>query len=187
MNLREDNDIFKPFQLWILFHFWEYHGQGIMQNLFWKNLTYSNGQTQPTLGELKHALHVLRKWMPCAVKWSSELSSMISAQRLSRLQTSGWSLASVSDEGFPSAGHVCCIAHCTKHKSEHSWLIHVNVWQKPLQYCKVISLQLIKINEKKKSEHSCTCRIPTRVTIKFVAFTSGFRTLSLGESQSLLP
>ena len=30
------------------------------------------------------------------------------------------------------------------------WLIHVNVWQKKkktLQYCKVISLQLIKINE----------------------------------------
>ena len=26
------------------------------------------------------------------------------------------------------------------------WLIHVNVGQKPLQYCKVISLQLIKIN-----------------------------------------
>ena len=32
------------------------------------------------------------------------------------------------------------------------WLIHVNVWQKPLQYYKVISLQLIKINEKKKEE-----------------------------------
>ena len=30
------------------------------------------------------------------------------------------------------------------------WLIHVNVWRKPLQYFKVISLQLIKINEKKK-------------------------------------
>ena len=29
------------------------------------------------------------------------------------------------------------------------WLIHVNVWQKSLQYCKVISFQLIKINEKK--------------------------------------
>ena len=29
-------------------------------------------------------------------------------------------------------------------------LIHVNVWQKPLQYCKVISLQLIKINGKKQ-------------------------------------
>ena len=33
------------------------------------------------------------------------------------------------------------------------WLIHVNVWQKPLQYCKVISLQLIKINEKKKNNN----------------------------------
>ena len=29
------------------------------------------------------------------------------------------------------------------------WLIHVNVWQKPLQYYKVISLQLVKINGKK--------------------------------------
>ena len=29
-------------------------------------------------------------------------------------------------------------------------LIHVNVWQKPLQYCKVISFQLLKIDEKKK-------------------------------------
>ena len=28
------------------------------------------------------------------------------------------------------------------------WLIHVNVWQKPLQYHKVLSLQLIKINGK---------------------------------------
>ena len=32
----------------------------------------------------------------------------------------------------------------------YPWLIHVNVWQKPLQYCKVISLQLIK---KKKIPH----------------------------------
>ena len=32
------------------------------------------------------------------------------------------------------------------------WLIHVSVWQKPLQYCKVISLQLIKINEKKNNK-----------------------------------
>ena len=31
------------------------------------------------------------------------------------------------------------------------WLIHVNVWQKLLQCCKVISLQLIKINGKKKT------------------------------------
>ena len=29
------------------------------------------------------------------------------------------------------------------------WLIHVNVWQNPLRYFKVISLQLIKTIEKK--------------------------------------
>ena len=29
------------------------------------------------------------------------------------------------------------------------WLIHVSVWQKPLQYCKVIILQLIKKMGKK--------------------------------------
>ena len=34
------------------------------------------------------------------------------------------------------------------------WLIHVNVWQKSLQYCKVVSLQLIKINEKRKKERA---------------------------------
>ena len=33
-------------------------------------------------------------------------------------------------------------------------LIHVNVWQKLLQYCKVINLQLIKINGGKKSPSS---------------------------------
>ena len=29
----------------------------------------------------------------------------------------------------------------------HPWLIHVNVWEKPLQYCNVISLQLKKKKE----------------------------------------
>ena len=32
------------------------------------------------------------------------------------------------------------------------WLIHVNVRQNPLQCCEVISLQLIKINEKRKEK-----------------------------------
>ena len=41
------------------------------------------------------------------------------------------------------------------------WLIHVNVWQKSLQYCKVISLQLIKINEKKKEIDYSTLLILT--------------------------
>ena len=36
------------------------------------------------------------------------------------------------------------------------WLIHVNVWQKPLEYCKVISLQLIKINGKIKNKNKST-------------------------------
>ena len=31
----------------------------------------------------------------------------------------------------------------------HPWLIHVNVWQKPSQYCKVISLQLNKFRKLK--------------------------------------
>ena len=37
-------------------------------------------------------------------------------------------------------------------KHVYPWLIHVNVWQKALQYCKVISLQLIK---KKKLNQQC--------------------------------
>ena len=33
----------------------------------------------------------------------------------------------------------------------HPWLIHVNVWQKPPQYCKVISLQLKLFLKRKKN------------------------------------
>ena len=36
------------------------------------------------------------------------------------------------------------------------WLIHVNIWQNPLQYCKVISLQLIKISEKQTKNKVCS-------------------------------
>ena len=44
------------------------------------------------------------------------------------------------------------------------WLILVNVWQKPLQYCKVTSLQLIKINEKKKKKRRiCQLKQGTQV------------------------
>ena len=39
------------------------------------------------------------------------------------------------------------------------WPIHVNVWQKPLQYFKVISLQLIKINGKKKNLPCPACSV----------------------------
>ena len=37
------------------------------------------------------------------------------------------------------------------------WLIHVSVWQNPLKCCEVISLQLIKINEKKKKNIGVGC------------------------------
>ena len=36
----------------------------------------------------------------------------------------------------------------------HPWLIHVTVWQKPPQYCKVISFQLKFKKKKKKKEIS---------------------------------
>ena len=32
------------------------------------------------------------------------------------------------------------------------WLIHVDIWQKPLQYYNIIILQLTKINEKKRKK-----------------------------------
>ena len=32
------------------------------------------------------------------------------------------------------------------------WLIHVNVWQNPLQCCKVVGLQLMEINGEKKKK-----------------------------------
>ena len=35
-------------------------------------------------------------------------------------------------------------------KHVHPWLIRVNIWQKPPQYCKVISLQLKEKRKKKK-------------------------------------
>ena len=36
----------------------------------------------------------------------------------------------------------------------NTWLIHVNVWQKSLQYCKVISLQLIKKKEEEEKKNA---------------------------------
>ena len=53
------------------------------------------------------------------------------------------------------------------------WLIHVNIWQKPLQYCKVISFQLIKINEKKKKEMNDSLVLSLKKEKKL--FTSAFQ------------
>ena len=54
------------------------------------------------------------------------------------------------------------------------WLTHVNVWQKPLQYCKVISLQLIKIIGGKKWQPET---LPTR---ERVAIFGGMTWTSVG-------
>ena len=63
------------------------------------------------------------------------------------------------------------------------WLIHINVWQKPLQYCKVISLRLIKKMEKKKN----SAKNNTRLTFSYewtilIGFTVFLRWLSGKES-----
>ena len=77
-------------------------------------------------------------------------------------------------------------------KSINPWLIHVNVWQKPLQYCKVISLKLIKINEKKETKasiHRCSALFvvqlshPYMTTGKTLALT---RWTFVGKVMSLL-
>ena len=45
----------------------------------------------------------------------------------------------------------------------HLWLIHVNVWQNPPQYCKVISLQLKlknkKLNIQKAKKEDLICKV----------------------------
>ena len=52
------------------------------------------------------------------------------------------------------------------------WLIHVNVWQKSLQYCKLISLQLIKIKgkkrKKKKMSFICSFSITNLFTFSWI-------------------
>ena len=70
------------------------------------------------------------------------------------------------------------------------WLIHVNVWQKPLQYCKVISLQRIKINVKKKRKENIqlsSVQSLSRVRLFVTPWTAARQaSLSITNSQSLL-
>ena len=55
------------------------------------------------------------------------------------------------------------------------WLSHVNVWQKPLQYCKVISLQLVKNIYIVASRLSLMC--PAPVTAAAAKSPQSFPTL----------
>ena len=58
------------------------------------------------------------------------------------------------------------------------WLIHVSIWQKPLQYCKVISLQLIKINEKKTTGVGCRALLQGIFPTVPTCYKSGFHPFS---------
>ena len=73
--------------------------------------------------EAQHTVAVIKVW------WQNKLlmPSCLNVKRGRREGGSGWG------------------------KHVNPWLIHVNVWQKPLQYCKVISFQLMgkKINVKR--------------------------------------
>ena len=48
------------------------------------------------------------------------------------------------------------------------WLIHVNVWQKTLQYCKVISLQLIKIIRERKKKRNARQASKLQSYVRFI-------------------
>ena len=60
------------------------------------------------------------------------------------------------------------------------WLIHVNLWQNPLQYCKVISLQLIKINEKQKQKGKYIYIY--KIAIPFLLLALNYNELQLTQS-----
>ena len=60
------------------------------------------------------------------------------------------------------------------------WLIHVNIWPKPLQHCKVIILQLIKINEKKnKKEEQKHKKIINNASSNYLCLLSAMTMLKL--------
>ena len=80
---------------------------------------------------LKHVYYQVWNRSPAQVGC---MRQVLRAGALGRPRGMGWEGRRVGGSGWGT--HV------------NQWLIHVNVWQKPLQYCKVISLQLIKINEK---------------------------------------
>ena len=82
---------------------------------------------------LKHVYYQVRNRSPIQVGC---MRQMLGAGALGWPRGMGWGRREERGSGWGT--HV------------NPWLIHVNVWQKPLQYCKVISLQLIKINGKKK-------------------------------------
>ena len=50
----------------------------------------------------------------------------------------------------------------------YPWLIHIGVWQKPLQYCKIISLQLKEINFKNNNKIKCGELVKGKLCLKLM-------------------
>ena len=75
----------------------------------------------------------------------SRVKQITSPGRMHETSAQGWCTGKTQRDGMERevGGRIGMGKHV------NPWLIHVNVWQKPLQYCNVISLQLIKINRKK--------------------------------------
>ena len=79
----------------------------------------------------------------CILSYVKQITSPSSMHETGHSKPVHWDTA----EGWGGEGVRIAVSGWGTHA--HPCLIHVNVWQKPVQYCKVISLQLIKINGKK--------------------------------------
>ena len=70
----------------------------------------------------------------------SRVKQITSPGWMHETSTRGWCTGKTQRDGMGREGGSGWGTHVSP------WLIHVNVWQNPLQYCKVISLHLIKTN-----------------------------------------
>ena len=105
---------------------------GLIKDRYGRDLTEGGG-IKKRWQEYTEELHKKRSSPPAQVGC---MRQVLRAGALGRPRGMGWGGRREGGSGWGT--HVS------------PWLIHVNVWQKPLQYYKVISFQLIKINEKKK-------------------------------------
>ena len=62
------------------------------------------------------------------------------------------------------------------------WLIHVNVWQKPLQYCKLINLQLNKFKKKSMNQNKQINKVSDQKIWHIWRYLPGGKVLEVGNS-----